>query len=130
MVHQVEPDRKCQHHPNCLAQVVVFPLAWHKGGGGTQFDLRLCCKQDLKAERHSAFLCSLDQRGQDGGLFSRGHIKCDDEMGDRCSQREPDGSFLCLTVQFEYPHGSFENDIGILWCNSGEVTGECDASAA
>jgi hypothetical protein len=72
----------------------------------------------------------LDQRGQDGGLFSLGHIKCDDEMGDRCSERKPDGSFLCLTVQFEYPHGSFEDDIGILWSNSGEVTGEGDASAA
>jgi hypothetical protein len=51
-------------------------------------------------------------------------------MGDRCSEREPNGSFLCLTVQFEYPHGSFEDDIGVLWCNSGEVAGECDASAA
>jgi hypothetical protein len=44
LVHQVKSDRECYHYSNCLAEVVVFPLAWYRWGGGAQFDLRLCCK--------------------------------------------------------------------------------------
>ena len=87
MVHHIEPDWELTTHPNRLARVVFFSLAWYEGIGGSQFDLRPCRKQDFKGERQSLFLRSLDQRGQDGGFFSLGRIKCYDEMRDRRSRK-------------------------------------------
>jgi hypothetical protein len=130
MVHHIKLDWESHDHPNRFALVEIFPLVWYERVRGSQFDLRPCRKQYFKGEGQRLFLCSLDQRGQDGGFFSLGRIKYYDEMGDRRSGREREGPFLRLTLQFEYPHGSFEYNIGILWHNGGEVVGECNAGAA
>ena len=37
MVHDIEPDWELHDHPNCLAQVVTFPIARYKGGNSSQF---------------------------------------------------------------------------------------------
>jgi hypothetical protein len=130
MVHHIELDWEPHDHPNRLAQVEPFPLVWYEGVGGSQLDLRPCRKQYFKREGQRLFLRSLDQRGQNGGLFSLGRIKCYDEMGNRRSGREREGPFLRLTLQFEYSHSSFEYNIGILRHDGGEVVGECNAGAA
>jgi hypothetical protein len=50
-VHRIEPDRKFHGHPNRLPWVVIFPLAWYEGAGGSHFDLWSCRKQYFKGER-------------------------------------------------------------------------------
>ena len=66
---EIKPDWELQGHPYGLTGIVIFPLAWCEGVAGSQFDLRLCRKQDFKGEGYSLFLRSLDQRSQDGGLL-------------------------------------------------------------
>src|ERR1041384_547568 len=98
MIHQIEHDWKCHAHSNRFAQVVLFPFAWYLGGCGSRLNLRVCCKQDLKAEWQGLIPCSLDQGCQDNRLFTLGHIKGDDEMGDWRPRREPGRPALGLTV--------------------------------
>ena len=80
----IEPDWELQGHAYGLARVVILPLAWCEEVAGSPFILRLCRKQNLKGEGQRLFLCSLDQRGQDGALFSLGRLKHHNQMRGRC----------------------------------------------
>ena len=124
---EIEPDWELQGHTYGLAQVVILRLARHDWFAGNQFILRLCRKQDLKAEGQSLFLRSLDQRSQDGALFSLRRLECQNQPSDRWFGLDGDGALLCPTLQLEDAHRCLDYDIGVLWPDGGEVAGECDA---
>src|SRR5262245_53684101 len=66
---KIKPDGESQCHSFGLTGVVVSLFACREGSGRGSFDLRFRRKQDFKGERQSVFLCSLDQRTQDGSHF-------------------------------------------------------------
>jgi hypothetical protein len=80
----IEPDWELQGYAYGFAQIVILSLACYEGVADSQFDLWLCRKQYFKGEGHSLFLRSLDQRGQDGALFSLGRLKRHNQLRGRC----------------------------------------------
>ena len=111
---EIEPDWELQGHTYGLAQVVILRLARHDWFAGNQFILRLCCKQDLKAEGQSLFLRSLDQRSQDGALFSLRRLECQNQLGGQWSGLAGDEAFLCPTLQLENANRRLDYNIGVL----------------
>jgi len=80
----IEPDRELQGHAYGLTRIVILSLAWYEGVAVSLFARWFCRKQHFKGEGHSLFLRSLDQRGQDGALFSLGRLKRHNQLRGRC----------------------------------------------
>lgn len=126
-IYDFELDRELQGHPDSLARIVIFPLAWKERVDGSQFDLRLFRKQYFKGERQRLFLCRLDQRGQDGALFLFGRLKRHNQLRGWCLGLERDRALLCSSMQLENAHCRLDYDIGVLSRDGGKVAGERDA---